>query len=210
MVGLMKFFYVCKVLKLLSHTYDGRYHKACYDSFIIPPKNSANAISSKILIDDAIQSVVDLLNSNKASATWTTAELYNVYTKASGLSELSYSRVHKEEAKSRKELDSQDRSKLLEQLSKYSHPLLTDSDKLFNVVNGQCASEDINVYDALYIGKKQMEEFVNKLPDGFHHVIEKLVKTMQQMKKSVVVQGKPIYNPESHFINLILIGSKET
>ena len=64
--------------------YDGRYHKACYDSFIIPPKNSANAISSKILIDDAIQSVVDLLNSNKASATWTTAELYNVYSKASG------------------------------------------------------------------------------------------------------------------------------
>ena len=144
--------------------------------------------------------------------------LDNIYTPSSteeieetfseGLSELSYSRVHKEEAKSRKELDSQDRSKLLEQLSKYSHPLLTDSDKLFNVVNGQCASEDINVYDALYIGKKQMEEFVNKLPDGFHHVIEKRVKTMQQMKKSVVVQGKPIYNLESHFINLILIGQQ--
>ena len=103
-------------------------------------------------------------------------------------------------------MDSEDRRKLLEQLNKLSHPLLTTSEKLFNIENGQCASEDINVYNALQIGELQMEEFIKELPDGFHQVIEKRVKTMQQMKKAVVVQGKVIYNLESHFVHLILIG----
>ena len=140
--------------------------------------------------------------------------LDDIYTSGSteslteGLDESSYNRVHKEEAKRRKELDSKDRKKLIEQLIQHSHPLHADSEKLFNIVNGQCASEDINVYNALKIGELQMKEFISNLPDGFHFVIEKRVKTMQQMKKSVVVQGKAIYNLESHFVHLLLIGQQ--
>ena len=48
------------------------------------PKNSANANSSKTLIDKPTSMVVNLINSNKSIATWTTAELYEVYLEASG------------------------------------------------------------------------------------------------------------------------------
>ena len=129
-------------------------------------------------------------------------------TSRESLGEISFSRVHKEEAKRRKELDTEDRKKLHEQLANFSHPLHCDSDKLFNIENGQCASEEINVHNALQIGEKQMKEFIKNLPDGFHLVIEKLVKTMQQMKKAVLIQGKAIYNLETHFIHLILIGQQ--
>ena len=64
--------------------YDGRYHKDCYDSFRKTPKNSVNAISSKLLIDKPTLSVVNHLKANKSSATWTIAELYQIYKEASG------------------------------------------------------------------------------------------------------------------------------
>ena len=97
---------------------------------------------------------------------------------------------------------------MIDQLTKHSHPLLSDSNKLFNIVNGKCATEDINVCNALQIGELQMDEFITKLPNGFHLVIERRVKTMQQMKVAVVIQGKEIYNMESLFVHLILIGQQ--
>ena len=106
-----------------------------------------------------------------------------------GLDGNAYKRVHKEEAPQRKKLDKGDRDKLIDQLTKHSHPLLSDSNKLFNIVNGKCATEDINVYNALQIGELQMDEFIKKLPNGFHLVIERRVKTMQQMKMPAVIQG---------------------
>ena len=125
-----------------------------------------------------------------------------------GLDGIAYNRVHKEEAQKRKKLDTGDRNKLIDQLTKHSHPLLSDSNKLFNIVNGKCATEDINVCNALQIGELQMDEFITKLPNGFHLVIERRVKTMQQMKVAVVIQGKEIYNMESLFVHLILIGQQ--
>ena len=64
--------------------YDGRYHVHCLSRFRKVPKNSANANSSKTLIDKPTSMVVNLINSNKSIATWTTAELYEVYLEASG------------------------------------------------------------------------------------------------------------------------------
>ena len=64
--------------------YDGRYHKDCYNTFRYLPKNSVNAITSKVLIDKSTKAVVNHLNSNEFPATWTISELYKVYVEASG------------------------------------------------------------------------------------------------------------------------------
>ena len=64
--------------------YDGRYHSDCLKSFRNIPKNSTNSISSKPLIEEPLQVVVNHIKSNKCTATWTIAELHNVYVEASG------------------------------------------------------------------------------------------------------------------------------
>ena len=64
--------------------YDGRYHKNCYDNFRKVPKKSINADSSKPLIDAPTVAVVNHINYNKSFATWTTGELLEIYTEASG------------------------------------------------------------------------------------------------------------------------------
>ena len=70
--------------------------------------------------------------------------------------------------------------KLINELRKHSHPLNTDSSQLYNIVNGQCVHPEINVHNALDVGKKQAEDFVGKLTDGFHKPIAKQVKTMRR------------------------------
>ena len=86
-------------------------------------------------------------------------------------------RTHKEEGTNRKKLDREDRNKLLDQVQKYFNPLLDPLDKLVNIVNGKVAPNHINVHEALKIGTLQMQEFQEKLPNGFHEVIERKVKT---------------------------------
>ena len=56
---------------------------------------------------------------------------------------------HKDEGENRRKLDRQDREKIKDELRKYYNPLLVDSPKLYNIVSGQCASEDVNVQNAL-------------------------------------------------------------
>ncbi len=63
----------------------------------------------------------------------------------------------------------------------------------------------MNVQDALAIVKNQAEEFASKLPDGFHASLGKQVKTMQKLKKTAVVQGKPIYDTETLFTRLFTV-----
>ncbi len=65
-------------------------------------------------------------------------------------------------------LDRDDRGKILEELTKYSHPVQAESDNLYNIVNGQCAPPIVNVHNTVDIGKTQAEEFSSKLPDGCH------------------------------------------
>ena len=99
-------------------------------------------------------------------------------------------------------LDKDDCEKFLAEMQKHSHPLHTDSEKLYRIVNGQYAPSHVNVQIAVEIGKQQKEQFMMKLPDGFHNSIEKRVKTMQQMQKTVVVQGKVIYDMEAIYLHV--------
>ena len=116
---------------------------------------------------------------------------------------------HKEEGGKRRELDKQDRQRILDELRKHSHPLTDPSESLYNINNGQVASaNDVNIHDAVKIGQQMHTSFLSSLPDGFHNPIKKKVKTMQVLKKSVNVNDKPVYDLEAVFARLLIVGQK--
>ena len=115
---------------------------------------------------------------------------------------------HKEEGERRRKMDETDRNKIAEELEKHSHPLNVKSTDLYNIVNGQVAPTKVNVQDALHIGSTQREKFTALLPGAFHSKIEMKVKTMQEMKKVVIVNGKPIFDIETLFARLLFVGQQ--
>ena len=118
---------------------------------------------------------------------------------------------HKEEGGKRRELDEQDRQRILDELQKHSHPLTNhSSESLYNINNGQVASgNDVNIQDAVKIGKEMHTAFLSSLPDGFHKPIKRMVNTMQVLKKSVKVNHKPVYDLEAVFALLLVVGQKK-
>ena len=115
---------------------------------------------------------------------------------------------HKEEGERRRMMDETDRNKIAEELEKHSHPLNVKSTDLYNIVNGQVAPTKVNVQDALHIGSTQSEKFTALLPGAFHSKIERKVKTMQEMKKVVIVNGKPIFDIETLLARLLVVGQQ--
>eukprot|EP00745_Piridium_sociabile_P013977 TRINITY_DN2058_c0_g1_i7.p1 TRINITY_DN2058_c0_g1~~TRINITY_DN2058_c0_g1_i7.p1 ORF type:complete len:474 (+),score=89.64 TRINITY_DN2058_c0_g1_i7:286-1707(+) len=116
---------------------------------------------------------------------------------------------HKEEGGKRRELDEQDRQRILDELRKHSHPLTDPSESLYNINNGQVASaNNVNIQDAVKIGQEMQKTFLSSLPDGFHNPIKKKVKTMQVLMKSVKVNDKPVYDLEAVFARLLIVGQK--
>ena len=111
---------------------------------------------------------------------------------------------HKEEDERRRKMDETDRNKIAEELEKHSHPLNVKSTDLYNIVNGQVAPTKVNVQDALHIGSTQSEKFTALLPGAFHSKIERKVKTMQV----VIVNGKPIFDIETLFARLLVVGQQ--
>ena len=97
-----------------------------------------------------------------------------------------------------RELDRDDRLRILTELRKHphplTHPLTHQSDSLYivyNTVNGQVVSETrVNVQDAVEIWQDIRTSFASSLPGGFHHPIKKTVETMQVLKRGVKVNGK--------------------
>ena len=87
-------------------------------------------------------------------------------------------KIHKEEMKYRRALDSKDRNLIFAEFDKYPHPLEDNRPHLFNPVTGQIASTDINVADSIVIGEKMEREFIASLPGGFYKPISSPIKTM--------------------------------
>ncbi len=73
-------------------------------------------------------------------------------------------------------------------------------------MNGQFAPPEVNVCDAIAIELNQLQEFRDQLPNGYHKVITKKVKTMVLMRKPVVLGGKAIYDMEALFLRLLVVG----
>lgn len=111
-----------------------------------------------------------------------------------------------EEGNEIRELDRDDRLRILTELRKHPHPLTHQSDSLYNIVNGQVVSETrVNVQDAVEIGQDTRTSFASSLPGGFHHPIKKTVETMQVLKRGVKVNGKTVYELETVFVPPSLI-----
>ena len=94
----------------------------------------------------------------------------------------------------------------MNELDKHSHPLHDQNNCLYNIVTGQIASDDINVAEALSIGKQMMAKFVSGLPENFHSSISSPVKTMETMKKGTKIGSSVIYSMETIFLRLLAVG----
>ena len=113
---------------------------------------------------------------------------------------------HKEEGEGRRKLDEADRRKIGTELDKYSHPLNEQHPGIYNICNGQVAPDIVNVQDALAIGSEQSKQFSASLSSAFHATIKKNVKSMEAMKKAVHVKGKAVYDVETLFSRLLVVG----
>ena len=82
------------------------------------------------------------------------------------------------------------------------------SSDLYNIVNGLVAQTKVNVQDALHIGRSQSEKLAALLPGAFHSKIERKVKTMQEMKMVVIVNGKAIFDIETLFPRLLVFSQQ--
>ena len=113
---------------------------------------------------------------------------------------------HKEEGESRQKMDETDCNKIAEELQKRSHPLIVNPTDLYNIVKGQVAPTNVNVQDELHIASTQSEKFAALLPGAFHSKIERKMKTIHDMKKVVIVNGKAIFAIETLFAQLLVVG----
>ena len=113
---------------------------------------------------------------------------------------------HKEEIEGRRKLDKADWRKIGTELDKYSHPLNEQHRGIYNICNGQVAPDTVNVQDALAIGSQQIKRFSASLSSAFHATIKKNVKSMEAMKKAVHVKGKAVYDVETLFSRLLVVG----
>ena len=111
-----------------------------------------------------------------------------------------------EEGTTRRELDRDDRLRILTELPKHPHPLTHQFESLYNIVDGQVVSETkVNVQDAMEIGQDIRTSFASSLPGGFHHPIKKTVETLQVLKRGVKIKVKTVYDLETVFVPPSLI-----
>ena len=89
-----------------------------------------------------------------------------------------------------------------------SHPLAIESDVLYNIVNGQVAPAVVNVSDALSLGALMVTDFRKSLPAGFHTKISSPVKTMEKLKHGIKIGDQVVFDLESIFLRLLLVGQQ--
>ena len=89
-----------------------------------------------------------------------------------------------------------------------SHPLEIESDVLYNIVNGQVAPAVVNVSDALSLGALMVTDFRKSLPAGFHTKISSPVKTMEKLKHGIKIGDQVVFDLESIFLRLLLVGQQ--
>ena len=100
--------------------------------------------------------------------------------------------------------------KIAAELEKYSHPINEQHSGVYNICNGQVAPDTVNVQDALAIGIEQSRQFSASLSSDFHTTIKKKVKTMVALKKAVTVKGKAIYDIETLFSRILVMGQQRS
>lgn len=103
---------------------------------------------------------------------------------------------HKEEASARIKIDMQDRLALREKLAICIDPLNPSEhppSSLINIVTGEIIiNSDVNVENALELGKEPHEGFVNAWPEAFYAPLKRVVVPMSASRKSIEVDGLKI------------------
>ena len=90
----------------------------------------------------------------------------------------------KEESTSRIKADSDDRNAIRDKLETCVDPLdVSQGQNLINIVTGKISNKNVNVEDAVQIGKAQLQEFESACPTGFYQTIKMKVITMKEGKK---------------------------
>ena len=84
-----------------------------------------------------------------------------MYSQADQLTNSSSQTKHKEEGNKRRKLEFDHRETLSSELAKHSHPLTVQSEVLYNIVNGQVVPADVNVNDAVDIGRTMAGSYRN-------------------------------------------------
>ena len=121
--------------------------------------------------------------------------------------------THKEEAPGRITSDASYRQKIKEALQNYIDPLATDTHPpwLLNVVKGLHATDKVNADESIKIGREQMTEFESGWPTSFNKILTKNVTMMTSAKKSIKLDGKPVYDTELIYTReLFVFNSIET
>ena len=115
--------------------------------------------------------------------------------------------THKEEAPGSMTSDASDRQKIKEALQNYMDPLATDTHPpgLLNVVTGLHATDKVNADESIKIGPEQMTEFESGRPTSFNKTLTKNVTMMTSAKKSIKLDGKPVYDTELIYTRVICL-----
>ena len=106
---------------------------------------------------------------------------------------------HKEESQARIQNDNDDRciirstlTMCIDPLNNASHP----DDALLNIITGEVCPPDVNVDDALCIGKNQMTTFKSGWPTTFYDKLSKVVITMDSKKRHILVGQQKVYDQD--------------
>ena len=70
-------------------------------------------------------------------------------------------------------------------------------------MTGQIAHPDVNADEAIILGKKAMNDFRKGWPESFYQTLGKLVKTMDQSKKHVIVGNTKVYDQDLIYARVI-------
>ena len=114
---------------------------------------------------------------------------------------------HKEEGVKRCKVDEDDHRRIRRELGKCSHPLNTES-VLYNIHNGQVSPRMVNVSDSLALSGTMATGFHNSLPTRFHAKLNSPVNTMEHLKRGVKIGDKVVFDLESIFLRLLVVGQQ--
>ena len=115
--------------------------------------------------------------------------------------------THKEEAPGRMKSEASDCQNIKEALQNYIDPLATNTHPpgLLNVVTGLHATDKVNADEYIKIGREQMTEFESGWPTSFNKTLNNNVTMMTSAKKSITLDGKPVYDTELIYTRVICL-----
>ena len=102
-----------------------------------------------------------------------------------------------------------DRRKIGAGMQKYIHPLNEQHPGVYIVCDDQLAPAIVNGQDALAIGSDQTKQFSGSLSCDFHAIMKKNVTSMEATRVAVYVRGKAVYNVETMFSRLLVVGHQQ-